>query len=436
MSAPTTPGAGAGWKQFRRTLSRAAGQVIREPLRRIREPARQFLLRLVPGFPVVIESAESLPLVPFQGALPVLGSRCRVYDDAQVAIHAHVLSRISADPGEALHYADHVVTPPGLTLESPGPHFWFSRSGVMISPRGRIWPHSFMAPFRRDRLRTVKSIRAGAEGADERGLTFHPALLRGAPRIAGAHLLVAQPESPNFGHFLLDVVPLMALGDEIGAPMLSWPLKPWQKPIVERLGLKPGLLREIPARTHLIEEPVVSNRLAGLGAHIAHPGAKQTFERIRSHVAVANFADLPRKFFLMRGMKHNRALKNRVELAETLTAHGVVAVQPEILSFDQQVALFARAELVVAEFGAALANVVFCPPGAKVLEIISEGQHDPWSSHLCGMLGLEHVVYFQPLTEEERLSRGDRFAPSPDFAYRVDVGAIGAIVDQLAAARG
>nr|WP_272884917.1 glycosyltransferase 61 family protein [Candidatus Rhodoblastus alkanivorans] len=257
----------------------------------------------------------------------------------------------------------------------------------------------------------------------------------GAPRVSGPHLLAAQPGSPNFGHFLLDIVPLMALGREIGAPMLSWPLRDWQRGIVARLGLKPGQLREIPAKNHFVAQPVVSNRMAGLGAHIAHPQAKKTFDAIRATVDLAAYDHLPRRFFLMRGMKHGRALKNRAELAEALASHGVVSVQPEMLGFEEQVALFARAELAVAEFGAAMANVVFCPPGAKVVEIISEGQHDPWSAHLCAMLGLEHVVHFQKLTEEEQISRGDRFAPSPDFAYRVDVGAIAAIVDQLTADR-
>ena len=42
-----------------------------------------------------------------------------------------------------------------------------------------------------------------------------------------------------------------------------------------------------------------------------------------------------------------------------------------------------------------MANAMFCRPGTKVVEIIAEGQHDPWSSHFCAMLGLDHVVLFQ-----------------------------------------
>lgn len=419
-----------GWAKWRRALSRATRKAVREPLRKIREPVRNIVLNLMPGYPVEIEPASLLPVVPYARHLPAAGTQCLVYGDAPVAIRLHPVSRNSADT-DSFHYVDHEVVSPGLTLEHPGPHFWFSRSGLLLSPSGGIWPHSFLGPFQPDRLRTVKCVSASSQGAGGTGLVFHPALLKGAPRIADAHLIVAQSEAPNFGHYLLDVVPLVHLGVEIGAPMLSWPLKPWQKAILARLGVGPGRIREIPCKTHLLDHPVASNRLSGLGAHIAHPQAKRTFDTIKANVPLERHAALPRKFYLMRGAGHARGLKNRDALAEALSARGVAPVRPELLSFDEQVALFARADLVVCEFGAALANVVFCPPSAKIVEIISEGQHDPWSSHLCAMLGLQHVVQFQILSQEERLSRGDRFSPSPDFAFTADVAAICAAVERL-----
>jgi hypothetical protein len=419
-----------GAATWRRALSKAASKGLREPLRKIREPLRHFLLHFVGGFPVEVDSTASLPAARYDRRLPEPLTQCLVYDDAPVAIRLHPLSRNSAETDD-FHYRDHEVISPGLTLEHPGPQFWFSRSGLMLSPQGRIWPHSFTGPFRQDRLRTVKSVSATRDQAGGAGLTFHPALLRGAPRISDAHLVVAQSEAPNFGHYLLDVAPLVHLGKEIGAPMLTWPLKPWQKDILARLGIGPGQIREIPAKTHLLDHPVTSNRLSGLGAHIAHPRARKAFETIRANVPIERHAALPRRFFLTRGAHHGRGLKNRGALAEALAARGVVAIQPELLSFDQQVAMFARAELVVAEFGAAMANVVFCPPDARIVEIISEGQHDPWSAHLCAMLGLEHVVQFQRLSEEERISRGDRFAPSPDFRFTADVAAICVAVERL-----
>jgi hypothetical protein len=426
---PAQEGAGVSAgapKDRRRGLSHWIRKGVRDPIRNLREPLRRLLLKLTPGFSIAIESPSILQLAPFDGRMPSPGTRCLVNDDARIAVRAHPLSRNSSEP-EARHYVDHEVVSPGLSLDHPGPHYWFARSGVMISPQGRIWPYSLREPLTPETLRKVKCVGVEADGRQ----TFHPGLIGGAPRIAEPSLLVAQSDGANFGHFLLDVAPVIALGQELGARMLSWPLKAWQRDIVARLGVGAGAIRELPRKVYLLDHPVISNRIGGLGVYLAHPGARKAFDTIRANVPVERHADLPRRFYLMRGPRHGRVMRNRVALAEALKARGITPVQPELLGFDEQVALFSRAELVVAEFGAALANVVFCPPGAKILEIIIEGQDDAWSAHLCAMLALEHVVQFQTLSDEERRVRGDRFSPSPDFAYTADVAAICAAVDRI-----
>ena len=79
-----------------------------------------------------------------------------------------------------------------------------------------------------------------------------------------------------------------------------------------------------------------------------------------------------------------------------------------------------RPKIIVCEFGAALTNAYFCPPETKIVEIIAEGQHDPWSSHFCAMLGLEHVVLFQRQSDEVLASMPRHMKDSP-FSYAVDV---------------
>ena len=103
---------------------------------------------------------------------------------------------------------------------------------------------------------------------------------------------------------------------------------------------------------------------------------------------------------ICRSPANSRNLVNRAEMIEALKPLGFAAIQPEKLTFDEQALTFARADIIVIEFGAAMVNVMFCRPGTKVVEIIAEGQHDPWSSHLCAMLGLEYVVLFQRQSEE------------------------------------
>ena len=104
-----------------------------------------------------------------------------------------------------------------------------------------------------------------------------------------------------------------------------------------------------------------------------------------------------------RGIRNSRNIKNRKALVEALSQFGFAAIQPEKLKFDEQAMLFSSADVIVTEFGAAMANAVFCRPGTRVVEIIAEGQHDPWSAHLCAMLELDHVVLFQRQSEQELL---------------------------------
>ena len=117
-------------------------------------------------------------------------------------------------------------------------------------------------------------------------------------------------------------------------------------------------------------------------------------------------------------------------MIEALEGLGFSPIQPDKLSFDEQALTFAEAEVIVCEFGAAMANAMFCRPGTKVVEIIAEGQHDPWSSHLCAMLELEHVVLFQRQTEDD-LASAPRHMKDSTFSYAVDVPRLVETVEAL-----
>jgi capsular polysaccharide biosynthesis protein len=126
-------------------------------------------------------------------------------------------------------------------------------------------------------------------------------------------------------------------------------------------------------------------------------------------------------------------MRNRPALIAALAKLGVVAVQPETLSFDDQARLLAGADLVVSEFGAVMTNVAFCRPGTRVVEIIPEGQNDPWSVRLCAALGLEHVVLFHKVRDEDRetVEIGGRTHNKIFFKYTADVELVTRVVAQM-----
>ncbi len=308
-----------------------------------------------------------------------------------------------------------------MTLEHLVDQYWFPKLGLLISKSGRVWHHSFLGPFQLGFLTSVKEIvEAPGDDGTLRPL-FFPERLAGAPTIEGEHLLIANSEQANYGHYLLDMVPLIHLGARIRAPMLTWTLRPWQRALIARLDVPEDLIREIRPRPALIEHAIVSNRHSGATSQNAHPQHRDAFAAILANVRkAAPGVETAKRLLVCRSLANSRNLLNRAEMIAALKPLGFAAIQPETLSFDEQALTFAGAEIIVTEFGAAMANVMFCRPGTKVVEIIAEGQHDPWSSHLAAMLELEHVVLFQRQTEQA-LMNAPRHVKDSTFAYSVDL---------------
>jgi len=395
-------------------------KAVRTPWRNARRAMRRAMTARSAGIPVSVDYTTQLAVVPYEGRFPPPLAECVVVEPCQYRTRLHPLS-LNSTTTERVHYIDHTVDAPAMTLEHLVDQYWFPALGLMISPQGRIWRHSFLGPFQDGFVSAIKAIvdRAAPDGTKEHWL--YPERLRRAPAISGEHLVIAGSEKPNFGHYLLDVAPLIHLGATMGVPMLSWTLRPWQRALIARLEVPSRLIREIRPRPVFLEHAIVSNRLSGASSQNAHPQHREAFGRILENVRMHEPAlSTPERVLICRGLTNSRNLTNRAAMIGALKALGFVAVQPEKLEFDEQVLLFAQADAIVCEFGAAMANAMFCKPGTKVVEIIAEGQHDPWSSHLFAMLGLEHVVLFQPQSEEALASMPRHMKDSP-FAYAVDV---------------
>ena len=395
---------------------------VRNPLKRLGANLRRArALGASGGLPVTVDWTTELAVVPFEDRPPPPLAQCTVVEACRYPTKLHRLS-VNSTTTEAMHYAPHMVDAPPLTLEHLVDQFWFPKLGLLVSKGGIVWRHSFLGPFQPGFLASVKEIvdLPGPDGTPRP--LFFPDRLADAPRIAGERLLVANSEQPNYGHYLLDMVPLLHLGARMRAPMLTWALRPWQRTLIARLDVPAGLIEEIrPPRPVLVEHAIVSNRMNGHSSQNVHPQHRESFDLILANVRKAMPAyESPRRVVICRSLANSRNIRNRAEMIAALEPLGFVAIQPEKLSFDQQALIFAQADVIVTEFGAAMSNAMFCRPGTQLVEIIAEGQHDPWSSHLAAMVGLEYVVLFQPQTEEA-LASAPRHVKDSIFAFEVDV---------------
>lgn len=79
------------------------------------------------------------------------------------------------------------------------------------------------------------------------------------------------------------------------------------------------------------------------------------------------------RVYISRGGAGRRRIVNEEEVIDLLSARGFRIAHPERLPFLEQVALCAAAGVLVSNHGAGLANMLFMPEGASVLELRHDG---------------------------------------------------------------
>ena len=129
-----------------------------------------------------------------------------------------------------------------------------------------------------------------------------------------------------------------------------------------------------------------------------------------------------RRVLVSRASAARRRLVNEDEVWALLEPEGFERVEMERLSFEEQVALMRETRVLLAPHGAGLANMVFCPRGADIVELANMSAPSPNFYALAS--GLEHRYW---LLRAEGLGR-DRDLHQD---LRMDIGELRALLPQL-----
>lgn len=213
----------------------------------------------------------------------------------------------------------------------------------------------------------------------------------------------------NYAHWMTEVLPRIVLfcaeGRFLGMPIVV--NDGLHKNMMESLLLVVGSDREI--ITLPIGRALVVNKLYLTSATGYVPFGRRTntfsdnsdglfsskpLEVLRHHLsgleAGGERKAWPERIYLRRN-SGTRLLVNASEIEELLFANGYVIVEPEKMSFWQQIQLFSHAKEIVSPTGAALANAIACKPGAQVAILM--GKHKDmiygYWSNLLGPFGIK-----------------------------------------------
>lgn len=196
--------------------------------------------------------------------------------------------------------------------------------------------------------------------------------------------------APNYAHWMTEVLPRVALfcAEDRFKHVPIVVNDGLHHNIMESLSLVAGADREVITlpigKSLAIDEMYLTSvagyvpfeRRIGKGFNHSHGMfSPRALEQIRRHLATViqrtENGSLPEKIFLRRN-SGIRKVANAVEIEHLLMDRGYAIVEPETLTFSQQVRYFAHAKVIVGPTGAGFANAIFCEKGTHVAVLISK----------------------------------------------------------------
>ncbi len=223
------------------------------------------------------------------------------------------------------------------------------------------------------------------------------ARLRDAQRIEGRVLFATSDEPHNWGLWLLYTLPAVVhftCNRHLYRKLFVFATHPNMRALLTLLGVRDDEVILHDCGTAYWFEEVHVFRQSMRDCTISLP-ARGFYARLRDSVVARHGPSPARKLYVARlrrtrEMNAYRGLLNEQALADRLAALGYLVIEPEFLSVEEQIRLFAGAERIMAIGGAGLFNTVFCQSGARLLDIESTPLFLDAHSNVFAGAGLEY----------------------------------------------
>lgn len=262
-------------------------------------------------------------------------------------------------------------------------------------------------------------------------LPENPLLVSHLPRprpVSGAVAVISTCASWNYFHWMTEALPRLTLCEGSGWPVDLYhaPVaKSFQRESLRLLGIPADRILPAGAATHLEAAPLIVTPVTSVLS-----AGKLDFLASRLTAGLPAGRPGGRRLFILR----RRGPRRIVNESAVLTALAPLGFEPcrlESLPLAAQIAAFAGAECVVGPHGAGLTNLLFCPPGTRVVEIGTPFR--PWT---CFWEIAHHrgLAYHLHLSRPVRVRRFDLSNGVGDSDLAVDPRSLRADVERLLAA--
>ncbi|MEG4577250.1 tetratricopeptide repeat protein [Microcoleus sp. N3A4] len=263
-----------------------------------------------------------------------------------------------------------------------------------------------------------------------RFLNLKPEELPPLEKIDGTVAVLAGLSGNVYFHWMVDILPRMEILLRWGVNLeeIDWFLvnscqQPFQRETLKSLGIPEYKIIESDRHPYIQAKQLIVPSFSGYLGWLSPQGLeflRQAFLIKKSHELPKSFASdrqnyYPERIYISRSKCSYRVVINEEKVIDYLSDFGFVPVLLESMSFQEQIALFARAKVIIAPHGSSLTNIIFCSPGTKIIELTSPNyiRHYYWA--IGQQVNLEHyyvigesfdchpirqLMYQNPLTED------------------------------------
>lgn len=263
------------------------------------------------------------------------------------------------------------------------------------------------------------------------------------PRIPGGEHVLPEAVSlmsataPNYAHWLTEVLPKAVLWCRLGgAPDV---------PLLVDVGLHPNIMRtlelalpesqrivlvprnqvlaiqklhDVTAPGHIPFEPRQGDCPPRSHGTFSDQALQMMIQTVKSNLRLCD-SDPQDQVIYIRRNSGARNIINREELDAFVAQQGWMVVEPERLTFDEQVRVFHGAKMVIGPTGAAMANLLFARPGCRVGVMMSTHPATPYYywHNMANPLGVTvEYILCEPEAQDEGAVHCDFSVPVAGMA--------------------
>ena len=196
-------------------------------------------------------------------------------------------------------------------------------------------------------------------------------------KIAGKVAILSGLAGHVYYHWMIDIIPRIDLLRRSGIELeeIDWFIvnnikQSFQQETLDLLGIPASKIKISDRHSHIQAQELIVPSFPGHLDWVPQSTVKFLRQTFLSAVNFQNSSDAKR-IYISRAQARGRLVINEEAVINLVSQFGFQTVCLEQLSVVEQVSLFANAEAIISPHGSSLTNLVFCNPGAVVIELFS-----------------------------------------------------------------